>query len=132
MRVLVDTSAYYAGLSSADACHEAARATYTGLLRQGSQLLTTSYVLGETAGLVQRRLGIPALGALMAGWKATTTVLWVDEELHSEAWETVRKLGRREVSLVDASVAVAARRLHVTHVFAYDPHFAEWGLKVIG
>jgi predicted nucleic acid-binding protein len=132
MRVLVDTSAFYASLSAADRYHEVARATYTRLLQQDDELLTTSYVVAEAAGLMQRRLGLPTLELFMAGLEAATSVVWVDAQLHAEAWREVRRVGRREVSLVDASVAAVARREDITDVFAYDPHFADWGLNVIG
>jgi len=44
-----------------DANHERARQTWTQLLRESANLLTSNYVLIETCALLQNRLGIDAL-----------------------------------------------------------------------
>jgi hypothetical protein len=60
-RVLVDTSAFYALLSSTDEFDERARTAYERLLDREQELWTTSYILVEMAALTHRRLGFEAL-----------------------------------------------------------------------
>lgn len=57
MAVFVDTSAWYALGTAGDESHAAARRVYAELIRHGERLITCSYVLAETMGLIQRRLG---------------------------------------------------------------------------
>ncbi len=132
MRVLVDTSAYYALASASDNQHEAAEAIYARLLAQGDELWTISYVVLETAALIQMRLGMRALRLFRRSLSAATNVIWVSEDLHAEAWDELERLPRRRVSLVDCCLAVTARREGIETLFAFDPHFKVWNLKVAG
>ena len=62
--VVVDTSVFYALASDVDEFHSRASELYANILDRDSEVLTTSYVVSETAGLIHRRLGFPALKAL--------------------------------------------------------------------
>jgi len=132
MRVTVDTSAYYAMGNRSDPHHAAAAALHATLTAQQCELVTVSYVVLETAALVQARRGLGPLPKLRWAIESGSTIIWVDASLHAAAWDELERIGRRQVSLVDCALAVAALREGITDVFAYDPHFAEWGLNVIG
>jgi len=132
MRAMVDTSAYYAIANLTDPHHAAAAAVHARLTAQQCELVTVSYVVLETAALVQARHGSGPLPKLRSAIESGSTVVWIDAELHAAAWDELERIGRRQVSLVDCALAVAALREGITDVFAYDPHFAEWGLNVIG
>jgi len=132
LRIAVDTSAYYSMMAPGDTHHAAATSVARGLHADGYELWTVSYVAGEVAALVQARLGLGPLRRLRAAFDRETTIVWMDAELHAAAWDELERIGRRQVSLVDCALAVAALREGITDVFAYDPHFAEWGLNVIG
>ena len=86
----------------------------------------------EAAAIAQARLGLEPVRRVRRFVEEDTSIIWVDAELHAAAWDELERIGRRQVSLVDCALAVAALREGVTDVFAYDPHFAEWGLNVIG
>jgi predicted nucleic acid-binding protein len=90
-----------------------------------------SYVVLEAAALIHSRLGLGPLRLLRSVIEASSEIIWVDSSLHAAAWDELERIGRRQVSLVDCALAVAALREGITDVFAYDPHFAEWGLNVI-
>ena len=55
MTVLIDTSAYYAVMAETDTSHIRAQRIYEALLGEGHELVTVSYVVLETAALLQRR-----------------------------------------------------------------------------
>ena len=129
MNVLVDTSAYYALISATDQAHDDAQTAYDDLLGQEAEFWTTSYVVLEAAALVQARLGLEALRLLRESLSTSTTVIWIDPDLHDQAWDELERIGQRTVSLVDCSVGIVATAFGIDTVFAFDPHFALWGLQ---
>jgi len=132
MKVIVDTSAYYALAEPGDGNHLSARATLARLAQGGCGLFTVSYAVSETAALIQARLGLRPLRLFRSAIESGSTIIWVDASLHAAAWDELERIGRRQVSLADCALAVAALREGITDVFAYGPHFALWGLNVIG
>jgi predicted nucleic acid-binding protein len=59
--VFVDTSAFFAVIDRDEANHDDAARVWAELLAAQATLLTTSYVLVETAALLQHRIGLAAL-----------------------------------------------------------------------
>ncbi|MBM3474698.1 MAG: type II toxin-antitoxin system VapC family toxin [Armatimonadetes bacterium] len=108
MRVLVDTSAYYALSDRDDAQHETAVRLYETLLTESHELWATSYVVHEAASLIQARLGLRALNRLRTSIAEATTVVWVSEAVHEAAWDELERVGRRGVSPTDCASAVIA------------------------
>ena len=131
MIALVDTSAYYALAAVDDAEHSSATHALKQLVSQRAELLTTSYVVSETVALVQARLGLAPLALFRDMLCATTSIIWIDEALHEAAWDELERLGRRDVSLVDCSLAVAGREAGIEYVFAFDPHMELLGLTPV-
>jgi len=131
MRVLVDTSAWYALSDEDDAHHKAASGVYHSLLTQPADLWVTSYVVHEAAALMPARLGLAALAKFRTSIIAATSIAWITPAMHEAAWDELERISRRGISLTDCSSAVVARELGIHRVFAYDPHFAIWGLEVL-
>ena len=88
MKTFVDTSALYALLDEDDDNHSGAAAW---LLSAGPDetdvLVTHSYIVVETAALVQRRLGAAAVRTLFDAILPALTVVFVDDVLHRRAFE---------------------------------------------
>lgn len=129
--VFVDTSALYAVLDADDPNHPQARVGWERLLDAlatgTTSVLTHSGVLTETAALVQRRLGMEALRALLDDIVPLLDVVWVDERLHREAAVAVSAAGQRAVSLVDWTSFLVMRARAVNVAFAFDADFAAQG-----
>ena len=111
MRVLVDTSAWYAGLCVDDRCHGRATRLFRRLVDDRHELFATSPVVMEVAALIQRRLGLARLADFRGSLIESTEIVWFDEALTRGAWDEVERLGRRSVGIVDCSTAVAADML---------------------
>lgn len=131
MSVFVDTSAFYALLDRDDRFHAAARAAWTELIGNRHALVTSNYVLVETVALVQRRLGMEAVGGFTDALLAVVTTEWVGEDDHRMALEAMRAAGRRDLSLVDCASFRVMRRANIRTAFTFDPHFAEQGFGVV-
>lgn len=130
MSIFVDTSAWFALASAADQDHAAARAAYTELVERDERLVTTSYALAETMGLIQHRLGWKPL-ELFAAVAQTCDVAWIDGARHRAAEEILFHRQRRRINIVDAASFAVMRELGLDTAFAFDDDFAREGLRLL-
>ncbi len=129
-RVIIDTSAFYALISSTDAFHTQAKLAYERLLDWEQELWTTSYILVETSALVHHRLGFEPLKVFMETLlSGTVDVLWVENQVHREAWRQMVERQGMGLSLVDWTTVVSAERLEAS-VFTFDQGFRQQGMLV--
>jgi predicted nucleic acid-binding protein len=129
--VFLDTSALYAVLDRGDDQHQAAAGGWLALLDEGRPLLTSNYVIVETAAVVQHRLGIEAVRAFHDDVLPLVSVHWVGEDEHAAAMAALLTAGRRRLSLVDCTSFEVMRRRGIRRAFAVDPHFAEQGFTTL-
>jgi len=128
--VILDTSAFYALISSTDAFHIQARSAYERLLDWEWELWTTSCILVETSALVHHRLGFKPLKVFMETLlSGIVHVLWVEDMIHREAWRRMVERQGRGFSLVDWTTIVAAERLKAS-VFTFDQGFRQEGASI--
>ncbi|MEW6173018.1 MAG: PIN domain-containing protein [Bacillota bacterium] len=130
-KVYLDTSSFLAIMDADDKFHEQASDIWKKLVDSGVQLLCSNYVVIETSALLQRRLGIEALRAFYANVWPGLTILWVDNDTHLAGVEAVLTARRRNLSLVDCISFIVARRTGIEKVFAFDPHFKEYGFEML-
>jgi predicted nucleic acid-binding protein len=131
MRVYIDTSALLAILNPNDVVHQPAREMWHTLLEVETVLICSNYVLVETLALVQRRIGLEAVRALVRDVVPVLQVEWVEAGEHWAGVQLLLSLNRRQVSLVDCVSFVQMRRLGLQEVFAFDEHFAEQGFTCL-
>jgi uncharacterized protein len=129
--VFLDTSALYAVFDADDAGHPAAAQAWEALLGSESSLHTSNYVLVELVALLQRRLGLAAVNALMTYVLPWINLVWIDESLHLQALAGVLTAARRDLTLVDCASFTVMRRLGLPRAFALDRHFVEQGFELI-
>ena len=129
MTIFVDTSAFYAVFDRSDPNHLEARETWNTLLRGQATLLTTNYVLLETAALLQHRIGIGAVRSFHQDVSALLQVDWVTRERHHAAMEALLAASRKKLSLVDCLSFQTMRRFSVHTAFCFDRHFSEQGFS---
>jgi predicted nucleic acid-binding protein len=131
LSIFVDTAGIYAVLDSTDVHHSAAYDQWTSLLASSESLVTSNYVVVESSALVQRRLGMLALKALVDEALPTFDIEWVSKMDHQAAVEEVLAADRRGLSLVDCTSFQIMRRLGLEQVFTFDRHFSEQGFHVL-
>jgi predicted nucleic acid-binding protein len=129
MTAFVDTSALLALLDGDDDHHAAAIKVWQSLAAQSALLVTTNYVLVETTAVVQRRIGVDAVRALIGDVVPLLDVVFVDETTHAAAVTALLATGRRHLSLVDCTSFEVMRQANVTTAFAYDRHFKDQGFS---
>ena len=131
MTVFVDTSALLAVLDADDRFHPRARQTWTDLLKRAEDLYCTSYVLVECFALVQSRLGVQAVRALVDDVLPVLRVHWVSPEEHEAGVSALLTAGRRGLSLVDCVSFGSMHRNAVQGVFGFDEDFTEQGFRLL-
>ena len=125
--VFVDTSAVYALLVSSDDRHEAAKSAFQRLSSRLAPLVTTSYVLVETAALLGRRVGLDAVRRFHEDLVPLLEVVWVDAALHHSGVARLLEGSRQGISLVDAVSFAAMRERGIEAAYAFDRDFEEEG-----
>lgn len=111
MECYVDTSAFYAYLVAADRHQEPVRQFLGDALHRGARLFSSSFVLCETLGLLDRRHGRAGAAAFLDDVFPVVEWRWVDEVLFEAIRLIHARRRRRGFTIVDASaVACIAER----------------------
>jgi len=128
--VFVDTSGLYLLLNASDPSNAQARRLWEELL-ESEDLLTHNYVVLETAALVQRRLGMAAVGDVFGVLAPALEIRWVDQRLHDAGVATLLAENRRRLSLVDAVSFIVMREAGISRAFAFDDDFRAAGFETL-
>lgn len=124
MKVVVDTSGWYAGAVRVDINHPEARQ----FLTSAEDLLVLMTVFEETLALLQSRQGKSLAiknGEAMQAWDIKD--LTEDEML--AAWMLYRDTNR-EVSYVDCTVVIISKKYNLP-VFGFDAHIRKLGIQLV-
>ena len=128
--IFVDTGAWFASVIPSDQDHMAA----TDWLNQNTEpLITTDYVVDETLTLLKAR-GQSAhamrLGEEFFRGKLVRVYYLVEDDIHL-TWETFKRFSDKDWSFTDCSSKVVMDKLHLTHAFAFDHHFRQFGSTTV-
>ncbi|MEW6665173.1 MAG: PIN domain-containing protein [Thermodesulfobacteriota bacterium] len=128
-QLLIDTSAVYALIDRDDTYHRKAVSLLRSLPQRGLTPLLTNFILSESHALLLSRLGakIAREWLLRQIWPVERITL-EDEE---KATEIIRKYTDKSFSYTDATSFAVIERLHIKEAFAFDPHFSQYGIKLL-
>jgi uncharacterized protein len=126
-KIYVDTSAFYALIDRSDRYHSKASVFWRKLLDKHVNLFTTNYVVWETLGLLQRRIGFEAANLWHRDVLGVIEILWVDADIYQRGYELWLHLGRNMLGMVDCVGFVAMRQNRIEKAFCFKPHFSEYG-----
>ena len=128
-RIVVDTPAFYALVSSTDSSHAQARSSYERLLDWEWEIWTTSYILVETSNLIHLRLGFEPLKTFLETALRFTQILWIEESILREAWKRMTERHGQEFDLIDWTTIVAAEKLRAS-IFTFQEDFRKEGIRI--
>lgn len=134
-KVFIDTGGWVSVEWKGDDYHEIGSPYYSDLLRTGTQLLTSDYVLDETLTRLRQNANLEVAEKY---WQAVRDaekigrliVLSIDNSVREAAFEIFRKYRDQDFSFTDCTSFVLAQREQVDVVFAFDKHFRHFGLIV--
>lgn len=133
-RVFVDTGAFVALRNRAEHEHEVARAALSRLVSEGALLVTSNYVFSETYTALLVRVGRDEAIRWGLRFRAGEAIemVRVDEPLEQDAWTILESHSDKRWSHVDATSFALMEREGITEAFAFDRHFAQRGLTLVG
>lgn len=128
-QVLVDTSAVYALVDRNDAYHRRAVSLLRSLPRRGMAPLLTNFIIAETHALLLSRLGPETSRHWLLDqiWPAER----VTPQDEGKAREIIQRYTDKTFSYTDATSFAVMERLGIQEAFAFDPHFRQYGLKLL-
>ena len=100
MSVFADTSALYAAIVRTEGQHRQSLSVFRRLIETGRTIKTTSYVVLETAALLQHRIGLEPVRDLDERIPPLLTVCWVSEELHRKGMRRLVRENKRRLTTV--------------------------------
>jgi len=131
--LFIDTSGFYALLVGGDERHDAAADIFRRAAATKRRLVTTEYVVDETANLLQAR-GMPRLATrLFAALSSTSacSMAWIDVERFERTRALFLRSLERGWSFTDCMSFVVMKELRLKEALTKDEHFAEVGFAAL-
>ncbi len=129
--VFLDTSAIYALLVPEDEEHERSRAILKSLDETHVEFVSSSFVLQESAALLQSRIGVSAVRLFQEKVFPVLEIEWVTKDLYERAMTALFAAAKRQVSLTDWTSFEVMRKRRIQTAFAFDGHFEEQGFELL-
>ncbi len=133
-QAFLDTSGWFAALSSKEARHRVALTTYRGWIDEGRTLVTTNLVLAEMQILLMRFRGVSASVQFLDSVHQDPShdVIYVDRELERAAVDRwLRRFSDQRLSLADSVSFETMRQRRIRQVLALDEHFTLAGFDAL-
>ncbi len=128
--IFVDTGGWFGSIVPTDENHTKAKNWF---LQNREPLITSNYVIDETLTLFKARGEYQR--ALQIGERFFNGSLTGVYDLSSEdiikTWEVFKNYSDKEWSFTDCSSKVVMEKLGITHAFAFDNHFNQFGNVVV-
>ena len=128
-QVLVDTSAVYALVDRDDAFHRKAVAILRSMPGGGLTPLLTNFIVAESHALLLSRMG----AAMARRWLLSQA--WQVEAVQARDEDAARDIVRRYTdktfSYTDATSFAVMVRTGIGSAFGCDPHFQQYGFKLL-
>lgn len=129
--IFADTSALYALLVANDAMHQPARDALHIIEAEGWGLVSSSFVLQETAALLAARTGLEAVRRLHRSVVPALDVIWIGRSVYERGMAAHLAGGSPRVSLTDWTSFEIMRDRGIATAFAFDRHFEVQGFELI-
>ena len=124
--IFVDTGAWFALVVPTDPDHAAAAAWFA---KNREPLITSDYVVDETLTLLRargERRRAAEMGRLFFNGRITRIHFLGEAEIRA-AWQVFERFADKDWSFTDCTSKVLSERLAITHAFAFDEHFRQFG-----
>jgi len=132
--VFVDTSAFVALRNRAEQEHASARAILGRLVAERASLFTSNYVFAETYTALLVRIGRAEAIEWGRRFRASEAIelVRIEEAVDEEAWSILVSHADKPWSYVDACSFALMEREGTAEAFAFDRHFVQRGLTLVG
>lgn len=129
----MDTGAWVAYVSPDDQYH---RAAARWMRHNRQSLVTTDYIVDEALTLLRARgepIRAQRLGTLLFDGASNSFMQlhYLTEGEILDAWRVFRTYGDKEWSFTDCTGKIVIEKLGLTHAFAFDQHFRQFGMVAV-
>ena len=133
MKVLVDTSAWFAITDLADKKHTQAVEFLDEVKSKELQLVTTDYIFDETLTLLRFKLSHSAAERFGKDLLSSQIcqLLEVNQKLRQKAWDIFVKYDDKKFSFTDCTSFAIMDELDIKLAFSFDAHFKQYGFSIL-
>lgn len=130
-KVFGDTSGWASLFVASESYHPQARSWFAQSRQRGEEIVTTNYVIAELVALLNSPLRVPRprlfqyVDAIARAPYAT--IVYVDAEIDTAAWQLLKGRVDKNWSLVDATSFVVMQQLGIREALTSDRHFEQAG-----
>lgn len=132
--VLVDSDAFVGRFYADDTHYQHSRTIFQQLREQRKRLVTTSFVVAETATVLSHRNGQNLARKFLAEFigKGNIDVIHITETLQQEAASLFVAQGQRGTSMTDCANVVVMQKFNIPTIFSFDKVYTkQFGLKTV-
>lgn len=126
-QILVDSDAFVGLLVKKDGHHEESSQLFSEIAAQGLSIITTSFVIAETATVLSHRVGQELarifLDEVIEQGKFPT--IFVTESLQQQATMLFKEQEDRGTSMTDCVNVALMRQLQLSTIFSFDAFYAK-------
>ena len=130
-KIFVDTSGWANFFDTDEPFHRLTRTIYENARNNGTQLVTTNYVVAELVSLFTSpfRISRPRIIEYIDAIKQSPSVdlIHIDHSLDDQAWQLLTERVDKNWSLVDCSSFVVMQNERITESLTTDHHFEQAG-----
>ena len=128
--IFVDTGAWFALFVPTDPNHGAAHRWYD---QNHQTLLTTDYIVDETLTLLKARGEFTRAFAVGRQFfnDSLASVHYLSQEEIRLTWQTFQNFSDKAWSFTDCSSKIVIEKFGLSHAFAFDQHFQQFGTVTI-
>lgn len=132
-RVLIDTGAYFALSDRHDRHHAAAVRIFERDFGRGrTRAFTTNVIIAETHALLLNRIEAATARRFVEDiFVSQTVIVRVSAADERRAREILVRYVDKDFSYTDATSFAVMERLHISTVFAFDHHVAQFGFTLL-
>jgi predicted nucleic acid-binding protein len=127
----MDTGAFYAAIDRTDTYHK--EAVQLGRTLESSRLITSEYILMETATFIRSRLGPKQSINFLEHIKNKNEieVIEMEKETNRKAWDLFYKYHDKVISFVDCTSNVLMKERDIYYYFGFDSDLSMMGFNRI-
>lgn len=131
--VLIDTDAWLGSILKDDAHNEQTTHQFKQFKHQATRIVTTSYVIDETATVLNHKSGQATANQFIDNIsKYSVPVMHVDYELRQQALKIFSQQNKRGTSMTDCINVALVRHLEIPYIFSFDKaYFKDFGLRSV-
>ncbi len=131
--ILVDSDVFVGWIHIDDTHHEKARSVFHKIKQARLRMVTSSWVVAETATVLSHRRGqATAREYLKTIRDLEFPVIHVDEGLQEDATQIFEQQEKKGTSMVDCSNVAIIKRFEIPRIFSFDKFYAKkFGIQTL-